>query len=336
MRQRYVDDFGARVAQPIDALSPQRLDFPRHAVGAVFLRNANPQALDRTLARGFEIRHRDIGAGRVFRIVSRHRAQQDRRIAHRPGERARMIERGGERDDAPARATPVSRLHPDQPAKRRRLPDRSAGVRAGRSHRQPGRHRRGRSARRSARHQHGGLVLTPLPRVLHRPVMRGHVGRTHRELVHVGLAEEHRAVAQQVGGHGRFVRRNERHQDLAARRGAHAHGAEQVLDRQRNAQQRPRIPLRQRGIGGARLIHRLACPTDRYAFSRGFNASIACRCARVSSSAVNFFARRPSRASAIVSPVRSTEHYSTTLGTAKKSPFRSGALNSIARDSRRR
>ena len=62
------------------------------------------------------------------------------------------------------------------------------------------------------------------------------------------------------------------------------------------------------------------------AFSRGFSASIAARCASVSSRAVNSPRAQP--VARLARCVRSVRHHSTTLGTAKKSPARSGALAS--------
>ena len=57
--------------------------------------------------------------------------------------------------------------------------------------------------------------------------------------------------------HRALIRRHERPEDLAAGRRPHPRGAEQVLDRQRNPGQRPRIPRRQRRIRRPGLIHRL-------------------------------------------------------------------------------
>ena len=54
--------------------------------------------------------------------------EEDRRIAHRTRERSRLIERGGERDDAPARAAAIGRLDADRAGESRGLPDRAAGV----------------------------------------------------------------------------------------------------------------------------------------------------------------------------------------------------------------
>ena len=171
----------------------------------------------------------------------------------------------------------------------------------------------------------GGGVLPPLPRICHRAIGRGHVRRTHGELVHVRLAEEDRAVAQQVGTDGAFIRRHERVEDAAAGGGAHALGAEQVLDRQRNAGERRelaarecrirRIGLRQRALAGhrdegiqpriERIDRREMCLGQ---FARGE------------------FARPQRVARRRDGEVR--EAHSTTFGTAKKSPARSGALAS--------
>ena len=64
---------------------------------------------------------------------------------HVAGERARLIERGGERDHAVARDRPVRRLEPDDPAQRGGLADRASGVRPDRPRRGAGRDRRGAS-----------------------------------------------------------------------------------------------------------------------------------------------------------------------------------------------
>ena len=114
------------------------------------------------------------------------------------------------------------------------------------------RHRRGRAARRAARHQRRVRALPP-PRRGHRPE-RGLVRRAHGELVVVGLAEQHRAVAPELRGHGRLVGRHEIVEDVRARRGAHTFGAEHVLDRERNAFQRAGFACRDARVGG--LGHR--------------------------------------------------------------------------------
>ena len=76
-----------------------------------------------------------VGRGGVLRIVAGHRAQHDRGVAHRARERPGLVERGGERDDPPARAAAVGRLDADDAGERGRLADRAAGVGAGRAER---------------------------------------------------------------------------------------------------------------------------------------------------------------------------------------------------------
>src|SRR3954466_1052713 len=80
-------------------------------------------------------------------------------------------------------------------------------------------------------------ALAP-PRVHHRSETRGLVRRAHGKLVIVDLAEHHGAVAPQVRRDGRLIGRYEIIEDPRARRGAHALGAEQILDAERNAFER--------------------------------------------------------------------------------------------------
>ena len=85
-------------------------------------------------------------------------------------------------------------------------------------------------------------------------------GGAHRELVHVGLAEQHGAGGLQPGGDGGVVRRPPALEDLRAARGRHALGDDDVLERERDAGQRAERPpparaastsaaARQRGLG---------------------------------------------------------------------------------------
>ena len=158
-------------------------------------------------------------------------AQHDGGVAHRLGERARLVERGGERDDAPARAAPVGRLDADGAGQRGGLADGAAGVGGGGSQAQVGGHR----GRRSRRRSRPAPACRRLPSALAPPRVddgaegAGLVGGAHGELVAVELAEHHRAGVPQVGVDGRFVGRLEVVEDLRAGRGAHALGAEQSL-----------------------------------------------------------------------------------------------------------
>ena len=67
----------------------------------------------------------------------------------------------------------------------------------------------------------------------------------------VELAEHHRAVAPQVGGDGRLVGRHEVVEDVRAGGGAHALGAEQVLDRRAECLRAARAsPVGEPRVGG--------------------------------------------------------------------------------------
>ena len=181
--------------------------------------------------------------------------QQDGRVAHRLGDRPGLVERGGEGDDAPARAAPVGRLDADGAGEGRRLADRAAGVGGRGAEAQVGRHRRRRAARRAARHQRDVGALAP-PGIDHRPEAARLVRRAHGELVAVELAQHHRARIPQVLRHGRLVGRRELVEDVGAGRGAHALGAVQVLDAERQAFERPRLALGEPRVAGLGLRQR--------------------------------------------------------------------------------
>ena len=176
--------------------------------------------------------HRLGRRGRVAIVATGDRVEQRRRVAGVAGERPDLVERAGERDDAVAADPAVGRLHPDDPAQRRRLADRAAGVGADRERRVEGRHRRRRAAAAAARH------AVERPRVGRRAVGRVLGGRAHRELVHVGLAEDHRArLAQPLGDVG-VVRGDVALEDPRARRALAAGDRHEVLERDRDPEQR--------------------------------------------------------------------------------------------------
>ena len=110
VRQRNLDDLRALRLQPVRAHLPERIDLWRRAVDAILLRDADPQALHTVFQTGLIVRHGDIDAGGIFGVHARHVAQQDRGIAHGARHRARLIERRGECDGAPARTTAISRF----------------------------------------------------------------------------------------------------------------------------------------------------------------------------------------------------------------------------------
>ena len=154
------------------------------------------------------------------------------------GQRAALVERGGEGDHPVARDRAVGGLQADDPAQRGRLADRAAGVGADRPRREPPGDRGRRAARRAARDPRA------VPRVAHRAVARVLVRRAHRELVHVRLAEQPRARVAEPAHRGRRVRRPVALEDPRAGGGLDALGAEEVLDRDRQPAQRLAAAIR--------------------------------------------------------------------------------------------
>ena len=180
--------------------------------------------------RHVERRHRH--GGRVARVRSGQRGEDVPSLAHGARHRSDLIERRSVRDEAVARDAPVRGLHADDAAERRRLPDGAAGVRSERHRHRAGRHeRRGAAARAAWR---AGLV----PGVEHGAKGGVLVRRPHRELVAVGLGDDHRASRVESLHDGRVVRRDEAIEDARAGGGARAARADVVLDRHRHAGQR--------------------------------------------------------------------------------------------------
>ena len=195
-------------------------------------------------------RLRQLHRGRVAVIPAGDHLQRQRRVAHRQRERADLVERAAEGDQAMARDGAVCGLHPDHPAERRRLPDRAAGVGAQRERGQPGGHGRRRAAARPARHH------ARVPRVVRGAeggVLRG---RAHRELVHVGLAERDQPGCAGAGDHAGVVQRPVPLQDPGAGRGLLAPHAEDVLERDRDAlQTAATLTVEPRGLARERRRH---------------------------------------------------------------------------------
>ena len=202
----------------------------------------------------------DPDRGRVAAVAALHDPEQQGGVGDVAGQRPALVQRRGEGDHPVARDRPVGRLQADDPAERRRLADRAAGVGADRPRREaPGDGGR-RAARRAARH--AGAV----PRVEHRAVGRVLVRRAHRELVHVGLAEQPGAGLVQAAHGGRRVRRPVALEDPRPGGGRDALGAEEVLDRDRQAAQRLAASARAtraRRATGRRSARRLPPPPRR-------------------------------------------------------------------------
>ena len=133
------------------------------------------------------------------------------------------------------------------------------------------------------------------------------VERAHRELVHVGLAEDHHAGVAQPAHHGRVVRRPPALEDPRPAGRRDALGGDDVLERERYAGQRAEL------LAGAALrVDRRAAArapsasTCRNAWTSGSTASIRSRCASVTSTALVSPPAMAAAVSAAVSRVRSS------------------------------
>src|SRR5947208_16906793 len=82
------------------------------------------------------------------------------------------------------------------------------------------------------------IGAAPPPGIHHRAEARSLVRRAHRELVVVQFAKHYRAVAPEMRADGRLVGRRKRVENSRARGGAHALGAEQILDAERDSFER--------------------------------------------------------------------------------------------------
>ena len=200
------------------------------------LQHADLQARERLVER------RDVVRAPAARRWSNraHRSRPSRRSSSAAssalrGDHAALIEARGEGDHAVARHAAVGGLDAGDAAQRRRLADRAAGI-GRRGSRCQARGDRGRRAARGAA-GHARRV----PGIAHRPEVAGLVGRAHRELVHVGLAEHHGAGLAQPLDHGGVVGRDEVRQHARAAGGPLAAGTEDVLVRDRHAGQRPAL-----------------------------------------------------------------------------------------------
>ena len=160
----------------------------------------------------------------------------------------------GKGDDAVSADAAVGGFEPHSAGQRGRLADGAARVRADRQRRLVCRHGRRRATAAAARN------TIEVPRVGRRPVGRELGRRAHRELVHVRLARQHRACLVQSLGDVRVIRADVALQDGAAGGRGVAAGQDQILERDRNAEQRrQRLFVRRTRdavVGRARLLER--------------------------------------------------------------------------------
>ena len=132
-------------------------------------------------------------------------------------------------------------LTPDDTAQRSGLTDRSPGVRAECQRHEPGRHRRRRPSARAPGHP--GVVVGVAGRTEPRALRRA----AHGELVHVGLAHDHRPRLAQPGHDRGVVGRPPAGEDPGPARGLQPPCAQVVLEGDGHAGQRTGVAARGNG-----------------------------------------------------------------------------------------
>ena len=170
-----------------------------------------------------------IEAGRITLVESSHDTEQQGCIRARTRNDAGLIEARCECDHAVARYASISRFQADGTRQGRRLADRTAGIRACRCRREACRDRGGRTARRAARR------AFEIPGIFDGSEVARLVRRTHRELVHIGLAEYNGTRASQSFDDGRIVGRDEVLEHSRTTGGEHVPGTENVFMNQRQS-----------------------------------------------------------------------------------------------------
>ena len=218
----------------------------------VFGRQADGHRLGAAECRGSR-----VGTGGIARVVSLYDFKKRRDVVGIAGERPALIETRRECHHAIPRDAAIRGLEPRHAAERGGLANRSSGIGAGGAGYEPGadRGRRppGRPAGRPAR----------IPGVARGAKPTGLVGRSHREFIHVGLAETYGAGGGQLADDRRIVRRDEIPKHSGCARRAHALGTEDILVRQGNTRQWFGFAPRDTFIRGLRCGQRvLACDRD--------------------------------------------------------------------------
>ena len=221
--------------------------FGGESIAEVLLGRADTKTRQRSVQFAAVILDSALDRGRIALVEPRHHVQKQRKVLGALRDRSSLIEAGGESDHAVPRHQTVSRLQPRHTRERSGLADRSAGIGA----RGSGRHARGNRRRRPARGAAGHVRRTP--GIFHRSVERSLARGSHRELVHVGLAENHRPRSVEAFDHVRVVRAHEVRKHFRAAGSAPALRNEDVLVRDRNPGQRLRVALRDTFVRRARL-----------------------------------------------------------------------------------
>ena len=250
MRQRCLGDLGSELFQQRDG-APCRCLYRRlHAIHEVLPGDADSEARQVLPERLCVVRYLNVEGCRVHGVVPGDGVEDVGAVGHVPGDRADLVERACERDEAVPGHQPIGRLEPDYSAERRGLPDAAAGVRAERVVALPCRNRRSRAAAAAAWH------AVEVPRVASRKERRVLGGRPHSELVQVALAHEHRGLLVKSPGHGRVVGRDESLEHPRGARCGDACGRHVVLELHWDSGQRRGIARRDAPVGLFSLLQR--------------------------------------------------------------------------------
>ncbi|MCY1229651.1 hypothetical protein D9M72_420240 [compost metagenome] len=183
------------------------------------------------------------------------RLRQHDDVVDAPTENARMVQRGRQREDPGRRQRAQRRLETRHAAERRRNPDRAAGIGA-----EPGRHRAAGDRRGGAA---AGAARDPAGVERVQGVAEGCArGRdAPREFMRGGLADHDRAALHERPHHLGIGARHVAQVCLGAVAGLDAAGVDQVLDRNGQSFQRPRLACLVAAVAVRRGLER-ALPVD--------------------------------------------------------------------------
>ena len=117
-----------------------------HIVRVEMADHADPESLHAMGKCGCIAARRAIRAAGIECIVTSDHVQHQRIVPHRPRQWPDVVQRVGQRNDAPPANYAVSGFHADHAAHRRRIANRAAGIRANRRGQETGSGRRARTA----------------------------------------------------------------------------------------------------------------------------------------------------------------------------------------------
>jgi hypothetical protein len=210
-----------------------RANFVIKIVKKIIPRNTNTKILSLITQARNVIRHRNLSAASVKRIVSRDRLQHNRRIANSRSQRPNMIQRPRKRNHPASRHAPISRLDPHTPAQRRRFANRTSRVGPNRRITKPGSDgRRGSTGRPSGN-------MPCVPGVVNIAEETDQRTPAVSELVQIVLAQHHRTGLPQPPHNFRIFGRNAMLKHRAGSRSARARSIDQVFQGDRNPMQKP-------------------------------------------------------------------------------------------------